>query len=96
MIFANSRYEGVAQEYVEGADENDRRLVLKPPKYYGTQFGARRHVVTEGQRLDQIAAIYYDDPLAWWAIAVANPEYMYPENLPAGTVLRIPDAPALL
>lgn len=95
MIFANSRYDGAELEYVSGPDE-DRRLVIVPPRFYGTAFGARSHVVTEGQRLDQIAALYYGDAESWWAIAIANPEIMYPENIAPGTVLRIPDAPALL
>lgn len=95
MIFAHSRYENSEQYTVEVAD-SDRRLVVETPRYYPTSFISRRHVVSDEQRLDQIASAYYGDAEMWWVIAAANPEVFFPENPTPGTVLRIPDAPPLL
>jgi hypothetical protein len=48
------------------------------------------HVVTEDERLDNIAATYMDDPEAFWRIADAN-SAMQPEELTetVGRKLRI-------
>lgn len=48
-----------------------------------------------GERLDAIAARELGDPELWWVIANANPEVFYPDDLPVGTVLRIPDSRVL-
>ena len=96
MIFANSRYEDTEKVYVDTPDGRERRQVVSFPRYYSARFIAKKHIVREDQRLDQIAALYYGDPESWWMISVANPEVFYPEEVPAGTVLRIPDAPSIL
>lgn len=95
MIFAHSRYEEVDQLFVLDG-QLKRRRVVNFPYYYAANFNARKHVVRQGERMEQIAALYFGDPEMWWVIAVANPEVFYPEELERGTVLRIPDAPALL
>ena len=40
--------------------------------------GRFRHVVSEGERLDQLAYKYYEEPLLWWHICDANPEFLSP------------------
>ena len=40
--------------------------------------GTFRHVVAEGERLDQIAYRYYEEPTSWWRICDANPEFLSP------------------
>jgi nucleoid-associated protein YgaU len=45
-----------------------------------------------GERLEDIAFLYYGDPSAWRMIAEAN-DIVDPSSVPPGTVLRIP-APA--
>jgi hypothetical protein len=47
-----------------------------------------------GERLDQIAARYYGDPRLWTVLAAFN-NLADPLRVPAGTVLRIPDASLL-
>tara|TARA_Y100000593_G_C4262648_1_gene313062 strand:+ start:603 stop:878 length:276 start_codon:yes stop_codon:yes gene_type:complete len=42
----------------------------------------------EGDRFDQLASQYYGDPSLWWYIARANNIKF--NNVPAGTVIRIP------
>jgi nucleoid-associated protein YgaU len=50
----------------------------------------RQHVVTAGERLDQIAARYYGDPLKYWLICDAN-DAIFPEDLLVpGRILDIP------
>ena len=47
------------------------------------------YVITqEGDRLDLLAAQYYNNPHLWWYIARVN--YLTTMNIPAGTRLRIP------
>ena len=45
-------------------------------------------ITQEGDRLDNLASEYYNDPNLWWFIARAN--NLKTMNIPAGTSLRIP------
>ena len=47
-------------------------------------------VLEEGQRLDQIAGVFYNDSGYWWVIAAAS-GIGWALQLPPGTVLRIPN-----
>ena len=50
------------------------------------------HTYIDGERLDQIAARYYNNRCdLWWFIAEYNPEVRDFFNIPAGTLLRIPN-----
>jgi hypothetical protein len=91
MIRATSRYSrsDVVSFRVE---EGHIRKALTSPVFYGMTFLARRHVVSEGERLDTLASGYYEDPNLWWLIAAGNPEHILPDEIPAGSVIRIPDA----
>ena len=40
--------------------------------------GSFRHTVDAGDRLDQLAYTYYGQPLQWWRICDANPEFLSP------------------
>lgn len=94
-IFVGSRYEN---------DPVDRVLVAKGdfvPTIYHSEapleqvFGFSLYVAGAGERLDLLAARFLNDPELGWAIANANPELFYPDQIPVGTVLRIPDARVL-
>jgi hypothetical protein len=52
----------------------------------------RYRTTQQGDRMDMLASQEYGDPLLWWVIARANPEVFYPDEIPVGTVIRIPDA----
>ena len=94
MIYAHSRYADAPVEFSRNsAGEPKRAIRPDPSRPVGTQF--HYHVVVEGDRLDLLAARYYRDTELWWAIADANPEVFYPDDLDIGTTLRIPRAPAL-
>ncbi|MCA1781565.1 MAG: LysM peptidoglycan-binding domain-containing protein [Dermatophilaceae bacterium] len=96
MIPSNSRYasEGVEVRSVPDREGEPVKAII-PPNWYGRNFEAKRHTVTRGERLDQIAFRYYRDPNMWWVIAVANPEILYPDSIPGGTEVRIPLASSL-
>lgn len=43
-----------------------------------------------GDTFDRIAARIFGDPTRWWEVADINPHVPFPEDIPAGTVLRVP------
>mgnify|MGYP001169122741 FL=1 len=45
-------------------------------------------ISTEGDRCDNLANRFYNDPTLWWFIAKVN--NLTTNNIPAGTSLRIP------
>lgn len=86
-----SRYYGIDTTTLIGADGRTivylrRRFVPAPDRFALLQL----HVVTKGERLDNITAKYMDDPQAFWRIADANAA-MRPDELTEtpGRVLRI-------
>ena len=86
-----SRYYGIETATLKTADGRTevylRRRFLPPPENFAFLL---EHVVTEDERLDNIAARYMDDPEAFWRIADAN-SAMRPEELTetVGRKLRI-------
>lgn len=68
-----SRYHGIDLATLEAADGKSiiylrRRFVPQPERFELIQ----EHAVTEGDRLDNIAARYLGDPQQFWRIADAN------------------------
>ncbi len=76
-----SRYYGIDMATLKSKDGRTvayvRRRFLPPPERFAL---VREHSVSEGERLDQIAAKYLSDPEAFWRIADANAA-MRPEEL---------------
>jgi hypothetical protein len=88
---ATSRYFGIDTKTLTTADGKTivyllRRFLPSPDSFALLQL----HVVTQGERLDNIAAQYMGDPEAFWRIADANGA-MRPEELTetVGRTLRI-------
>jgi hypothetical protein len=88
---ATSRYFGIATNTLTTPDGKTfvyllRRFLPSPNSFALLQL----HVVTQGERLDNIAAQYMGDPEAFWRIADANGA-MRPEELTEtiGRTLRI-------
>jgi hypothetical protein len=86
-----SRYYGVETTQMTLADGRQitclrRRFVPQPERFADLQ----QHVVSQGDRLDNIAAAYLGDPESFWRIADAN-RAMQPEALTqrVGRILRI-------
>ena len=60
--------------------------------YRGIENGAipySVHVLEEGERLDYLAGIHYDDSSFWWVLA-ASSGIGYGLQVPPGTIIRIP------
>lgn len=91
MFFKGSRYARVGEhQIVNGQGRAIRykttRFIIETPAQMG-------HRVYQGERLDQIAHRYYQDPERFWRICDAN-RAMWPDDLVAeiGRVLRIPSS----
>ena len=68
-----SRYHNIETATLEGEDGKKvvylkRRFVPAPDRFSLLQ----EHVVTQGDRMDNITAFYYNDPLQFWRICDAN------------------------
>ena len=69
-----------------------------PHRWLAPEPGDQYYAVTANteNRLDRIAAIFYNSPTFWWVIADANPKIMFNIfEVPNGTVLRIPSVRSL-
>jgi|SRR6516162_10065149 hypothetical protein len=73
MFSLTSRYYGVATAKLETADGNTivyvRRRFVPPPERFAL---LQEHTVTEGDRMDNLAAQYLGDPEQFWRICDAN------------------------
>jgi hypothetical protein len=87
----NSRYHGSETARLETVDGQGilylRRRFIPPPERLAL---LQEHVVTEGDRLDRLAARYLGDPEQFWRICDANGAFR-PDELTEtpGRVLRI-------
>jgi nucleoid-associated protein YgaU len=91
LFTSTSRYYGMDTETLTTADGTTiiyltRRFLPSPDSFQLLQ----EHTVTQGERLDNIAAKFLGDPELFWRIADANGA-MRPEDLvkTVGTVLKI-------
>ncbi len=91
LFISTSRYYGLPIETLDLPDGTSlayvsRRFLPAPERFLNLQ----HHTVTQGERLDNIAAKYFGDPELFWRICDAN-RAMRPEALtdPPGRRLRI-------
>jgi len=59
------------------------RVNYKSTTYY-------QYVTREGDNFPRIAARVFNDPTRYWEIADINPQVEWPDEIPVGTVIRIP------
>jgi hypothetical protein len=91
MFPPNSRYQNGATAKLENARGQTivylRRRFVPQPEAFAL---LHEHVVAQGQRLDNITALYFSDPELFWRVCDAN-RAMRPEELTAivGRRLRI-------
>lgn len=92
MIYEGSRYQRATVAAVP-SDHGWAPTVFRdiPSEVLPT----RQVVMSDHETLQDIAYRAYGDPELWWHIADNNPDVLYPDNIPAGTVLRIPNASTL-
>lgn len=53
------------------------------------------YIWKQSDRPDLVAFETLGNSALWWAIFDINPELIYPLNIPAGTVIRIPSTPVM-
>lgn len=90
MIYEGSRYDGERVVQVPDHRGQMQPAIYVRPTVDEQYFQFDIYVTKEGDRLDNMAYEVYADPEMWWIIARANPEVFYPEDIPQGTVMRIP------
>jgi hypothetical protein len=76
MFGPQSRYRTVPDIAVP--DAQGRVVAAKEARPLPEVTGPFRHIVTADDRLDQLAARYYGQPLLFWRICDANPELLSP------------------
>ncbi len=76
MFSKTSRYWAVPDITVP--DSLGRVLPAKDIRLLPTVTGTFQHLVSQGDRLDQLAYTYYGQPLDWWHISDANPAILSP------------------
>ena len=87
---ANSRYQGIATATLQAAGGQQiaylrRRFVPQPDQLTITQ----QHTLSQGERVDNLAAQFLGDPELYWRLCDANAA-MRPEDLEVvGFLLRI-------
>jgi hypothetical protein len=90
LFAANSRYFGIDTAVIQIGGRRviylQRRFVPAPARFELLQ----EHTVTQGERLDNLAAQYLGDPTLFWRLCDAN-NALRPEQLTeiAGRTLRI-------
>jgi hypothetical protein len=62
-------------------DAGGRTLVSKTLRPLPQTPGTFRHTVEDADRLDHLAYKYYQQPLKWWRLSDANPEFPSPQAL---------------
>jgi len=76
MFSKLSRYRRVPDIAV--ADARGRVVAAKGFRPLPTVTGTFEHTVAGGDRLDQLAFTYYDQPLQYWRVCDANPHFLSP------------------
>jgi nucleoid-associated protein YgaU len=95
MILEGSRYTQARVVRVTLGDGTFQWAVLSERTSVSQQVTYQYRTAKQGDRFDILAAREYGNPLLWWVLARANPEVFYPEEIPPGAVIRIPDAESL-
>jgi hypothetical protein len=63
---------------VSGPDARGRVTLAVDPRPLPVLPGSYLHVLADGDRADGLADKYYGDPLLWWQICDANPDFLSP------------------
>jgi hypothetical protein len=81
MFSRTSRYHGLTDIVDHDAGNSSGALVSTGLRLLPKVTGAFQHTIVDGDRLDQLAFLYYRRPAKWWRICDANPEFLSPLEL---------------
>lgn len=89
MFFKGSRYENVETNFIK--DDKGREIKYKKVRFTPKTEALQGHMVVQGDRLDNLAYQFFDDPERFWKICDANLA-MWPDDLLAeiGRIILIP------
>ena len=89
MFFKGSRYEKVESKTIK--DGKGREITYKKVRFIPETRAQAGHITIQGDRLDNLAYMYYHDPEKFWRICDANLT-MWPPELVAepGKTILIP------
>lgn len=88
-IYLGSRYEESVVDFVAFTESTDASPIVF---YTFSDIGLIQYSEYKwkaGDRLDNLAMQFYKDPEKWWLITEYNPEIVDPNNIAAGTIIRI-------
>jgi hypothetical protein len=91
MFFKGSRYENVETNMIR--DDKGRVIRYKKVRFIPQTEPLQNHIVMQGDRLDNLAYKYFDDPERFWKICDANLA-LWPDDLlkETGRNILIPSA----
>ena len=90
-IYQGSRYEDETIVTLLDTSGVPQTTVVDDISRLPASFVYNIYSTKQGDRIDQIAMRFLGDPEQWWAIADANPQRIFWDNLPPNTPLRIPN-----
>jgi hypothetical protein len=79
MFSKISRYRKLPD--ITAPDARGRVLASRELRLLPAVTGTFQHTIDSGDRLDQLAYKYYSQPLQWWNISDANPQFLSPLQL---------------
>jgi hypothetical protein len=91
-IYLGSRYEAGSLSEIINRDGTLNIALFRGVKLGVSGVRWHPYQVIDGDRYDLIALRAYADASKWWWIADSNPEILCPDPLPAGVIIRVPDA----
>jgi nucleoid-associated protein YgaU len=95
VIFEDSRYENDTIDSVLGSDGAYHSTIFHTAEAVEDIPIASTHVVAMNEDFTTLAWQVFGDPELWWVVADANPQVIYPDEIPVGTVVMIPDVSTL-
>ncbi len=86
MVFKGSRYSTTEVVEIRGSDDRVRRTLAT--RVIAPAPSALEQTVSEGERLDTLAARFYGEATKYWLLLDANPETLNPFELlvPGATI----------
>lgn len=77
-----------ASRYTTSKDERTGVIVAVRKTKTSTPYD--KYTARDGDSFESIAQLIFGDPQQYWRIADINPQVKYPNEIPVGTLIRIP------
>lgn len=77
-----------ASRYTTSKDERTGVIVAVRKTKTSTSYD--KYTARDGDSFESIAQLIFGDPQQYWRIADINPQVKYPNEIPVGTLIRIP------